>query len=61
MNAFGKNSRMAKSVGYTYALAPHLGRYVNDDKYNIDNNGVENAIRPSALTKEPGLKMSLSE
>ena len=52
---------MAKSVGYTYALAPHLGRYVNDDKYNIDNNGVENAIRPSALTKEPGLKMSLSE
>lgn len=52
VNAFGKNSRMAKAVGYTYALAPRLGRYVNDSRYNIDNNGVENAIRPLALGRK---------
>lgn len=52
LNAFGKNSRMAKAVGYTYALLPRLGRYVNDGKYNIDNNGVENAIRPLALGRK---------
>ena len=29
------------------ALLPRLSRYVLDGRYNIDNNGIENAIRPS--------------
>lgn len=39
-------AKSIRAVGYTYALAPRLGRYVNDGRYNIDNNGAENAIRP---------------
>ena len=42
-------SRMGKALVYTYALLPRLSRYVLDGRYNIDNNGVENAIRPLAL------------
>lgn len=52
MYCFDKNSRMGKAVWYTYVLLPRLGRYVNDGKYHIDNNGVENAIRPLALGRK---------
>ena len=31
---------------------PRLSRYVLDGRYNIDNNGVENAIRPLALGRK---------
>ena len=31
------------------ALLPRLSRYVLDGRYNIDNNGIENAIRPLAV------------
>ena len=37
---------MGKAIVYTYTLLPRLSRYVLDGRYNIDNNGVENAIRP---------------
>ena len=49
---FTPKSRMGKAIVYTYALLPRLGRYVLDGRYDIDNNGVENAIRPLALGRK---------
>ena len=46
---FTLKSRMGRAINYTYTLLPRLSRYVLDGRYNIDNNGVENAIRPLAL------------
>ena len=48
-NSFAPKSRMGRAIVYTYTLLPRLGRYVLDGRYHIDNNGVENAIRPLAL------------
>ena len=45
-------SRMGKALVYTYTLLPRLSRYVLDGRYNIDNNGVENAIRPLAIGRK---------
>ena len=45
-------SRMGKALVYTYTLLPRLSRYVFDGRYNIDNNGVENAIRPLAIGRK---------
>lgn len=45
-------SRMGNALIYTYALLPRLGRYVLDGRYNIDNNGIENAIRPLAVGRK---------
>jgi transposase len=44
-----ENSRIGKAISYTLPLLPRLGRYVNDGRFRIDNNLVENAIRPLAL------------
>ena len=44
--------RMGKALVYTYTLLPRLSRYVLDGRYNIDNNGVENAIRPLAIGRK---------
>ena len=49
---FTLKSRMGKAIKYTYTLLPRLSRYVLDGRYNIDNNGVENAIRPLALGRK---------
>ena len=45
-------SMMGKAISYTYALLPRLSRYVNDGRVNIDNNLIENAIRPLALGRK---------
>lgn len=42
------NSKMGDAIEYTYSLLPRLSRYVNG-RINIDNNLIENAIRPLAL------------
>ena len=42
-------SLIGQAVAYANVLLPRLSRYVLDGRYNIDNNGVENAIRPLAL------------
>ena len=47
-----ENSRMGKAISYTLPLLPRLGRYVNDGRFQIDNNLVENAIRPLALGRK---------
>ena len=45
-------SRMGRAIAYTYSLLPRLSRYVNDGRINIDNNLIENAIRPLALGRK---------
>lgn len=47
-----ENSRIGKAIKYTLPLMPRLGRYVNDGRFCIDNNLVENAIRPLALGRK---------
>lgn len=45
-------SRIGKAIAYTYTLLPRLSRYVNDGRVNIDNNLIENSIRPLALGRK---------
>ncbi len=45
-------SRIGKAIAYTYTLLPRLSRYVNDGRVNIDNNLIENTIRPLALGRK---------
>ena len=49
---FTPRSRMGEALVYTYTLLPRLSRYVLDGRYHIDNNGVENAIRPLAIGRK---------
>jgi transposase len=44
--------RMYKALTYTYSLFHRLSRYHMDGRYQIDNNLVENAIRPLALGRK---------
>jgi len=46
------NGRMQKALSYTYKLFHRLSRYHLDGRYQIDNNLVENAIRPLALGRK---------
>ena len=45
-------SLIGQAVAYANVLLPRLSRYVLDGRYNIDNNGIENAIRPLALGRK---------
>lgn len=45
-------SKIGMAISYTYTLLPRLSRYVNDGRINIDNNFIENAIRPLALGRK---------
>ena len=47
-----ESSRIGKAIKYTLPLMPRLGRYVNDGRFCIDNNLIENAIRPLALGRK---------
>lgn len=51
-NALLPQSRMAKAISYTYSIFPKLSRYHLDGRYRIDNNLVENAIRPLAIGRK---------
>jgi len=44
--------RMSKALSYTYGLFHRLSRYHLDGRYQIDNNLIENAIRPLALGRK---------
>jgi transposase len=44
--------RMNRALSYTYSLFHRLSRYHLDGRYQIDNNLVENAIRPLALGRK---------
>ena len=43
---------MGKAIGYTLNLWPQLDVYLKDGRISIDNNPVENAIRPTAVGKK---------
>lgn len=45
-------SAIGMAISYTKKLWPRLTKYVEDGRYNIDNNLVENAIRPVALGRK---------
>ena len=46
------NSGTAKALAYTLRRWESLLRYVDDGRYPIDNNAIENAIRPIALGRK---------
>jgi len=45
-------SAIGKAIAYTINLWPKLKAYIDDGKYEIDNNLIENAIRPLALGRK---------
>ena len=45
-------SAMGKAIGYMLNQWPRLERYITDGRLEIDNNPVENAIRPVALGRK---------
>jgi len=45
-------SATGKAIAYTLNLWPKLNEYINDGRYEIDNNLIENAIRPLALGRK---------
>lgn len=45
-------SAIGKAIAYTLSLWPRLTRYINDGRCEIDNNLVENAIRPVAIGRK---------
>ena len=47
-----ESSLLGKAIAYTYSLIDRLSVYVNDGRVNIDNNLIENAIRPLALGRK---------
>jgi len=45
-------SAMGKAINYTVSLWPQLLRFRDDGQLEIDNNRVENAVRPTAIGKK---------
>jgi len=45
-------SNMGKALAYFISHWPELTRFLEDGRLEIDNNGVENAIRPTAVGKK---------
>jgi transposase len=45
-------SLIGKAINYTVVMWPRLERYVTDGRFEIDNNLIENAIRPIALGRK---------
>jgi transposase len=45
-------SPIGKAIGYFLNFSRELARYVNDGRYKIDNNCIENSVRPVALGRK---------
>ena len=45
-------SSIGKAIAYTLNIYPNLKKYVEDGSYEIDNNNIENAVRPLALGRK---------
>ena len=54
-------SRMGLAIDYTLNLWPLLGVYLDDGRIEIDQNLVENTIRPTALGKKNWLFIGQAE
>ena len=46
------DGRMGRALKYTYSLFQRLSRYHLDGRYQLDNNLIENAIRPLAIGRK---------
>ncbi len=45
-------SAIGKAIAYTMNIYENLNRYVLDGKFEVDNNNIENAVRPLALGRK---------
>jgi len=45
-------SALGVAIAYTHNLWPRLIRYIDDGRFQIDNNLIENSIRPVALGRK---------
>lgn len=45
-------SSIGKAIAYTQNIYPALKRYIDDGRFEIDNNNIENAVRPIALGRK---------
>ena len=45
-------SLIGKAINYTVGMWPRLERYITDGRFEIDNNLIENTIRPIALGRK---------
>lgn len=45
-------SPLGKAISYAFGMWPRISRYCKDGRFQIDNNGIENAIRPIALGRK---------
>lgn len=45
-------SPLGKAISYAFGMWPRISRYCKEGFYRIDNNGVENAIRPLTLGRK---------
>ena len=46
------SSLMGKAINYAVGMWPRLERYITDGRFEIDNNLIENAIRPIAIGRK---------
>jgi hypothetical protein len=51
-NACTPKSPLGKAISYAFGMWPRVSRYCSQGYFNIDNNGVENAIRPITLGRK---------
>jgi len=45
-------SSISVAINYTLNIFDHLKEYINDGRFEIDNNNIENAIRPLAIGRK---------
>lgn len=58
---FLPKSGAGEALEYTLKLWPQLGVYLSDGRIEVDNNNVENAIRPTAIGKKNWLFIGTKE
>lgn len=51
-NKITPGSLLGKAIEYAFGMWPRICRYCSDGRFRIDNNGIENAIRPIALGRK---------
>jgi transposase len=52
LNKVLPKSAIGQAIAYTLKLWPRLVRYIDQGRFNIDNNPIENSIRPVALGRK---------
>jgi|LFRM01.1.fsa_nt_gb transposase len=51
-NSCTPKSPLGKAISYAFGMWPRISRYCKEGYFQIDNNGVENSIRPIALGRK---------